>query len=76
MTMMMMMMCVREDSGLRKMNLSDTAVEDWAQVDRLRDIPGLTHLRMMGCPFNREMDPVARRQHDIARRGNCEIGNS
>ena len=38
---------------LQQLNLSNTAVADWAEVDRLRGLPGLTHLRMMDCPFNR-----------------------
>ena len=45
-----------EGSGaaqLQQLNLSNTAVADWAEVDRLRGLPGLTHLRMMDCPFNR-----------------------
>ena len=42
-----------EVAQLQQLNLSNTAVADWAEVDRLRGLPGLTHLRMMDCPFNR-----------------------
>ena len=44
---------VSPESGLTKLNLSDTAVAEWAEVDRIRHIPGLSELRMMDCPFNR-----------------------
>ena len=66
---------VSPESGLTKLNLSDTAVADWAEVDRIRDIAGLTELRMMDCPFNREMDLIARRQHVIARLPNIKLLN-
>ena len=66
---------ISPDSALIRLNLSDTAVAEWAEVDRIRDIPGLTELRMMDCPFNREMDPVARRQHVIARLPNIQLLN-
>ena len=39
--------------SLRKLNLSDTAVADWEEVERLRTFPSLTDLRMMDCPFNK-----------------------
>ena len=66
---------VSPESGLTKLNLSDTAVADWEEVDRIRNIPSLSELRMMDCPFNREMDLVARRQHVIARLPNIKILN-
>ena len=66
---------VSPESGLTKLNLSDTAVAEWEEVDRIRNIPGLSELRMMDCPFNREMDLVARRQHVIARLPNIKILN-
>ena len=39
--------------SLRKLNLSDTAVASWEEVERLRTFTSLTDLRMMDCPFNK-----------------------
>ena len=61
--------------GLTKLILSHTGVTSWTQVDNIRDMTSVKELRMMDCPFNAAMDPVARRQHVIARLPNVEILN-
>ena len=54
-------------SKLRKLNLSDTAVREWSQVDLIKSMTSIQELRMMDCPYNQHMDEVDRRQHMIAR---------
>ena len=61
--------------SLRKLNLSDTAVATWEEVERLRTFSSLTDLRMMDCPFNAELEEVEKRQQMIARLPNIETLN-
>ena len=61
--------------ALRKLNLSDTAVAAWEEVERIRTFSSITDLRMMDCPFNAELDEVEKRQQMIARLPNIETLN-
>ena len=60
---------------LNKLILSHTGVSSWTQVDSIKSMTRVRELRMMDCPFNAAMDPLARRQHLIARLPNVEILN-
>ena len=61
--------------SLRKLNLSDTAVAAWEEVERIRTFTSITDLRMMDCPFNKELDEMEKRQQLIARLPNIETLN-
>ena len=60
---------------LARLNISGTGVADWGEVERLRNYPALTELRIMDCPVSNVLGPEQRRQELLARLPNISILN-
>ena len=61
--------------SLRKLNLSDSRIASWEEVEKIKTFTSLTDLRIMDCPFNADLDELAKRQEVIARLPNIQTLN-
>jgi len=61
--------------SLSSLNISTTKISSWAEVDKLRQFPGLKDLRIQGCPFLDEYTAHEKRMLLIARLPNVKVLN-
>lgn len=62
-------------ANLQSLNVSTTALNSWTQVDKLRNYPALSDLRIQGCKFLGEYTAYERRMMLIARLPNIKVLN-
>ena len=60
---------------LFSLNLNITKIDEWANLDKLRDYPSLTELKIKHCPILEEYTAHERRMMLIARLPNIQILN-
>lgn len=65
----------RVPTSLNSLNISTTKISCWAEVDKLRQFPGLKDLRISGCPFLDEYTAHEKRMMLIARLPNVKVLN-
>ena len=62
-----------DNTQLQRLNLSDTAITSWSEVDKIRQFPSLSELRIMDCPFNNALSADEKRAMIIARLPNIKV---
>lgn len=60
---------------LQSLNVSTTRLNSWEEVDKFSRYPGLSDLRIQGCPFLDELTAHERRMMLIARLPNIKVLN-
>lgn len=60
---------------LTSLNLSTTQISSWEEVDKLRNFPSLTELRLQHCPVLRSYTAHERRMLLVARLPNIQVLN-
>ena len=62
-----------QNSSLTRLNVSNTAIKAWSEVEKFRQFPGLSELRILDCPFNSDLSAEERRSMIIARLPNIKV---
>ena len=56
--------------------MSNTAINTWSEVEKIRQFPSLSELRILECPFNSDLSAEDKRSMIIARLPNIKVGIS
>ena len=62
-------------TALQSLNVSITKINNWSEVEKLRKFPGLSDLKIQGCPFLDEFTRKEKRMMLVARLPNVHVLN-